>query len=306
MFESRKANNRSSDFGAKVLTFDLEDWFHLIDAGHYSLSSNWDEFESRLEPMVEAILNSLAEHRTNATFFVLGWVAERFPSLIRQIVNAGHSIGCHSHLHKPVTDQTQDEFRSDLIEALAAIEAASGVVPIAYRAPGFSITRENLWAFDVLVEEGIEVDCSIFMGEHAHGGLSGLNLRQPFRLETLAGYCLKCFPLTTLRLPLNKSLCFSGGGYFRLLPFSLIDLWFSRHDYVMTYFHPRDFDAQQPPIHLSPLRSWRTMVGVQSSMPKLNKLLKKHYFENVVDLDQRLDWKGSPLVYASSLLGGRD
>lgn len=301
-YEPDRENLLSPDAEIKVLTFDVEDWFHLIDAGDYSQTAKWDSFESRLEPMMELILDLLADHQVTATFFVLGWVAERYPALMKSLADAGHSIGCHSHLHIPVTQQTEEKFRADLIEAMAAIEGATGIAPKAYRAPGFSITRQSLWAFDILAEEGIEIDCSIFLGSHAHGGLRGLKLNKPFRLETLAGHNLKCLPMTTVRLPFKQNLCFSGGGYFRLLPPALLAYFFTRENYVMTYFHPRDFDGEQPPIELGVFRTWRAMTGVKSSMSKLDNLLGQHIFEDVMGVSGRLDWRNSPEIAAASLI----
>ena len=180
-----------------------------------------------------------------------------------QNCNAGHELASHSSRHQLVYQQTPQEFRLDFRSARYAIEDATGVSVDTYRIPGFSLTQESLWALDILAEEAVKVDCSVFPAVRGHGGLPQFTSDRPCIVKTKQGHALKELPLNT-RSILGNKFVFSGGGYFRLLPYWLLKKLFAESDYVMTYFHPRDFDVNQPMIpNLSSTRRIKSYVGLR-------------------------------------------
>jgi peptidoglycan-N-acetylglucosamine deacetylase len=279
----------------RILTFDIEEWFHLLDHPSTRSERQWNTFPARFEKNLDRIFRILERHNTKATFFVLGWTAEKYPRQIAKIEALGYEVACHSSRHQLVYEQTKEEFLLDLRMAREAISSATGKTVDTYRAPGFSITKSNLWAFDILAEEGFSVDCSIFPARRAHGGLSSMNMNRPFRIETSNGFTLKEFPLNTASF-LGASVVYSGGGYFRLFPTSLLEYLFSKGKYVMTYFHPRDFDEGQPEIpNLSPLRRFKSYYGIANCEEKLDFLLRNFDFTDVKEASESLNWESAPV-----------
>lgn len=277
----------------KILTFDIEDWFHILDHSATATSDQWEAFPSRLETGVGEILELLEESGHQATFFCLGWVAQKYPWVVRSISEAGHEIGTHSHLHKLVYQQTPQEFGEDLRKSKVILEDLIGRKVSCYRAPGFSITSASSWAFELLIENEIEYDCSIFPAPRAHGGIPDAGISGPAKIALQSG-TLKCFPMNAVTL-FGTSFVFSGGGYFRLLPRSYLRYLFAREPYVMTYFHPRDFDPDQPVLSgLSPLRRFKTYVGLRSSQQKLREILGLHSFMSISEAASEIDWSVAP------------
>ena len=206
------------------------------------------------------------------TFFCLGWIAEKHPHIVKRIDEAGHHIGTHSHHHQLAYEQTEEEYRTDLSKSIRTLSDLTGKTVDAYRAPGFSIKESNLWAFDVMAEEGIRFDSSVFPANRAHGGLSQFTTDQPCKVITKRGHELIELPMNTASL-LGKRFVFSGGGYFRLLPEWYLKHLFQSQEYVMTYFHPRDFDADQPMIPgLSPFRKFKSYYGIRNALQKLSNI----------------------------------
>jgi peptidoglycan-N-acetylglucosamine deacetylase len=164
-----------------ILSFDIEEWFHLLEHDAVRHESSWGSFERKLPRMLGRILDLLDETGAKATFFCLGWVAREYPQLIRKIDAAGHEIGSHSDLHTLIFEQSRDEFREELRRSKESLEQAAGKRVRAFRAPGFSLVPSCSWAFDVLVEEGFEVDCSIFPAHRAHGGFPDFGTAKPLR-----------------------------------------------------------------------------------------------------------------------------
>jgi polysaccharide deacetylase family protein (PEP-CTERM system associated) len=272
-----------------ILTFDIEDWFHILDNASTRDISDWTNYSSRCEPVVDRLLSILAERNLKATFFCLGWMAERHPQIIRRIHDLGHEIGTHSYAHQLAYEQTPDQFTQDFKRSLAALEDATGEKVRAYRAPGFSLTSANLWVFDELVMQGIEVDCSVFPAARAHGGFTGYDTDGPALIETRCGQ-LKEFPINVLEI-FGLNLVFSGGGYFRLLPYSMIRVLARRSPYFMTYFHPRDFDADQPLVPgLNTIRRFKSYYGLSSAEGKLMRLLDDFEFIDLRTAVSRVDW----------------
>jgi polysaccharide deacetylase family protein (PEP-CTERM system associated) len=277
-----------------ILTFDVEDWFHILDHWGVEDSGSWAQHPSRVVKNTQRILDVLDEHALKATFFCLGWVAECYPDLIRDILNRGHELGSHSYCHKLAYKQSCKDFQEDLLRSISILEDISGKKITAYRAPGFSVTQENPWVFDVLIEAGIEYDCSIFPARHAHGGFHGMPAT-PFILERDRGE-IKAFPMNTFHVA-GRDVVFSGGGYFRLLNYQIIRQMMLRSDYVMTYFHPRDFDAEQPMIlGLGMARRIKSYIGLKGAMSKLERLLAEFDFLNLTTADGKLMDENIPRI----------
>jgi len=280
-----------------ILTVDVEDWFHILDHASTETEDNWRRFPSRLEEGVNRLLGIFDRYDYKATFFVLGWVARNFPDIVLEIAHHGHEIASHSDMHQLVYKQSPAEFEYDLLQSLEVISKASGKTPKAYRAPGFSITPDCRWAFDILAQNGIELDCSIFPANRAHGGFPGFPTSGPCRIITNKGLELVCFPINLKRI-WGRKFVFSGGGYFRLTPEPLLRHWFKIHPYIMTYFHPRDFDPDQPIVpDLSLIRKFKAYTGLGKSFRKLDKLLSENSFINLAQAMEQINQSELPVVY---------
>ena len=256
-----------------VFSVDVEDWFHLLDDEQAPSADRWTSMESRVRHGTERLLNELADRQITCTFFVLGWVADQHPGLIADIAAAGHEIASHGYSHTLIYTQKPDEFRGDLRRAADAINRAAGVRPKGYRAPGFSIKRQSLWALDVLVEEGFEYDSSVFPAPRAHGGLPGTA-----PLPTVLDNGLVEFPVSTVNLGFMR-FSYLGGGYLRLLP-RLVVLACAEAQVkagipLILYLHPRDVDFDQPRLRLAPHRYFRTYVGLGRCLTKISALLDR-------------------------------
>jgi polysaccharide deacetylase family protein (PEP-CTERM system associated) len=273
----------------KILTFDIEEWFHILDNHSTKTEKEWANYEDRIHQNMDRIFRFLADTNQSATFFCLGWVAEKYPDVIKKIDDLGYEIGTHSHLHQLAYEQTPETYEEDLKRSLGAIENVIGKKVISYRAPGFSITAENLWAFEILHKNGIEIDSSVFPAQRSHGGLPKFGLARPCLLE-YNGITLKEFPINTAKI-LGKEIIYSGGGYFRLFPALMLENWFQNHHYVMTYFHPRDFDAKQPMIkELSLVRKFKSYYGLGGCEDKLVNILRKMPFSDMKTAVAQINW----------------
>lgn len=282
----------------QILTFDIEEWFHLLDHPETRTEKQWLGFESRFESNLERVLAIASDSNVNATFFCLGWIAEKYPKLIAKIAEQGYEIACHSSRHQLVYNQTPAEFRTDLLKSKDQISSATGVEVTAYRIPGFSLTNDSLWAFDILSEEGFAVDCSVFPAARGHGGLPQFKSDKPCLIKTSYGI-LKEFPLNTKQI-LGNSFVFSGGGYFRLFPYFLLAKLFNDSEYTMTYFHPRDFDSNQPVIpNLSYSRRFKCYVGLKGAELKLRKILNEFDFIDVRTAVTRVNWNNVSIIDVS-------
>jgi polysaccharide deacetylase family protein (PEP-CTERM system associated) len=273
----------------KILTFDIEDWFHVLDNAETADPNGWSEFSSRIEIGVDRILQLLSDTGQPATFFCLGWVAVKYPNIIRKIKRNGHHIASHSHTHQLAYNQSQAEFEEDLKLSIDSLQQLVGDKIDTYRAPGFSITANNLWAFESLDMMGIINDCSIFPASRAHGGLSGYSCAVPSKIF-YQGVTMNSLPINTTRI-LGQDIVYSGGGYFRLLPLWYLKKRFNHDQYIMTYFHPRDFDPDQPMIPgLSISRKFKSYVGLRGALGKLERILSSHRFLSVDMAVNEIDW----------------
>ena len=272
-----------------ILTFDIEEWFHLLDNESTKTEQDWQKYESRIVQNMERIFRVLEGTNTKASFFVLGWIAEKYPNVVREICDRGYEIGSHTTFHQLVYNQDRNSFLNDVNRSIKTLEDISGEKIKMFRAPGFSITEKNLWAFEVLHELGIEIDSSVFPASRAHGGFSQYGVAQPSLLN-YNGIQLKEFPINTAST-FNKPLIFSGGGYFRLLPYSAIKYLTNKSDYVMSYFHPRDFDFNQPLIKDLPIhRKFKSYVGLKSAEKKLRRWVSDFEFNDIKTANEIINW----------------
>jgi peptidoglycan-N-acetylglucosamine deacetylase len=277
----------------KILTFDIEEWFHILDNDATKTEAEWEGFESRIHGNMDKIHGMLGDQK--ATFFCLGWVARKFPEVLKEIDRRGHEIATHSDLHQLAYEQNRQTFEQDLERSIKSIEDVIGKKVRAYRAPGFSFMEQNKWVFEILIKNGIEIDASIFPAERSHGGFEQFGHAEPCWID-IDGMRMKEFPINLSSFA-GKNLIFSGGGYFRLFPYPWLDLLTKNSDYVMTYFHPRDFDAEQPMVPgLNFIRKFKSYYGLKGCLPKLDKLIKKHEFIDIRTAEASIDWEKAKVV----------
>lgn len=278
----------------KILTFDIEEWFHLLDIDAAKGEDTWGQFEVRIYDNVERILEILEETNTPATFFIIGWVAKTYPDLIRTIAEK-YEVASHTMAHQLVWQQTPEEFKQDVDKSVKLLEDITGKKVTTFRAPGFSITEKEGWAFEILHELGITTDCSVFPAKHAHGGMPSYSQSVPSIIE-FNGIQIKEFPISVKKIA-NKNIIFSGGGYFRLCPYSLIKAWSKELDYLMTYIHPRDLDPEQPVLPGLPIsRRFKSYVGLNGAEVKFRKYLTDFNFTDIATARSMIDWDKVPVV----------
>lgn len=256
-----------------ALTIDVEDYFQVSAFAPYIRRSEWDDRECRVEANVDRILAMLERRGTRATFFTLGWVAERYPSLVRRIVAQGHELASHGYGHERASDLTPEAFSDDIRRAKAILEDLGGQPVQGYRAPSFSIGERNLWAFDCLAEAGYRYSSSVYPIQHDHYGMPDA---PRFAHEVRPG--LLEIPVTTLRM-MNRNLPSSGGGYFRLLPYAL-SRWMLQQvnsgdgASAIFYFHPWEIDAGQPRVAgIDAKTRFRHYVNIGRMERRLEQLL---------------------------------
>ncbi len=264
-----------------VLSVDVEDYFHPTEVQRVAGPESWESLPSRVECATERVLELLEAAGARATFFVLGWVAERRPALVKRIAAAGHEIGCHSFGHRLVYKMTPGEFRADTLRAKRAIEDACGLSPRLYRAPSFSITRRSWWALEALAECGFEYDSSIYPIRHDRYGIPGFH-RFPCRVETPSGSIIEV-PVATVKLSRRRVAPVGGGAYLRLLPYRYTQAGIRRLNEIerrpaCVYFHPWEMDPEQPRLLRSAVSRWRTYRGLGSMRRKLARLFDEFRF----------------------------
>ena len=278
-----------------VLTFDVEEWFHILDNDSTKSEKEWSKFEDRLEANMDKIFELLERKNQKATFFVLGWVARKYPQVLKKIDDMGFEIATHSDKHQLVYEQSKDEFKNDLERSIKSIEDVIDKKVRIYRAPGFSLKAENIWVFEELIEQGIEIDCSVFPAKRAHGGFESYGYSKPSIIKT-GDISLKEFPMNFFEFN-SKKIVFSGGGYFRLLPYWMIEKMMLRTDYVMTYFHPHDFDKDKPTIaELSLLRKYKSKIGAGSAFEKLERLITDFDFIDINEANNSINWEDTKII----------
>ncbi len=276
-----------------ILSFDIEEWFHILDKSDSNDKAAWKSFPSRIDNNVNRILNILDEYELKATFFCLGWIGEKYPDVIKAISNHGHEIGTHSYDHKLVYQQTPIDFNNDLKLSIDVLSNLIGKEITSYRAPGFSITKNEKWAFEAMIENNIKIDTSIFPAKRAHGGFEEFESCEPSIIKTNSGE-IKVFPMNTHSL-FGFNFVYSGGGYFRFIPYKIIKGLTKKSDYVMTYFHPRDFDDSQPMVpNLSVFRKFKSYYGLKGAEKKLRSYLDDFDFVSLGQADKEIRWESAP------------
>ncbi|MCY7305019.1 MAG: DUF3473 domain-containing protein [Rhodoferax sp.] len=257
-----------------AMTVDVEDYFQVSAFAPHIDRASWDRRECRVERNVARILDMLAAQNSKATFFTLGWIAQRYPALVRSIVDAGHELASHGYGHERASDLTEAAFLEDVQSAKRLLEDISGVEVKGYRAPSFSIGEGNLWAFDCLLRAGYRYSSSVYPIRHDHYGMPD-SPRHAYHVRP----GLLEVPITTLRV-LNRNFPSSGGGYFRLLPYPLSRWMLSRVNSTegqsgIFYFHPWEIDAQQPRIAgIGSKTRFRHYVNIGRMERRLQQLLK--------------------------------
>lgn len=265
--------NRMSFTRTNALTVDVEDYFQVSALAPHIDRQSWDTRPCRVERNVQRLLELFAQHNAQATFFTLGWIAERYPGLVRDIVAQGHELASHGYSHLRATEQSRSQFDADVRRAKALLESIGGCAVRGYRAPSFSIDHSNDWAFDVLVEAGYSYSSSVYPVRHDHYGMPNA---PRFAYRSRPG--LLEVPLSTTQW-LGRNLPASGGGYFRLAPYSL-SRWALRrvntidNQPAIFYLHPWEIDPDQPRVPGTSLKTrFRHYLNLRKTEHRLGRLL---------------------------------
>jgi polysaccharide deacetylase family protein (PEP-CTERM system associated) len=273
-----------------ILTFDIEEWFHILNNVSTKTEREWVNYESRIHANMDKILGLLDKHKVKATFFCLGWIAKKYPDIIKKLNDCNYEIGTHTMMHQLIYDQTRKEFSDDLDRSIKTLEDITGKKVKYFRAPGFSLREDTKWAFDFLINHGIEIDSSLISASHGHGGFHGYGKAVPAIIQ-YGGSQIKELPVNDTTF-LGIPTLYSGGGYFRLFPYGLIKSWTKKSDYVMVYMHPRDFDYEQPVIPSLPvLRKFKSYVGLSKSFEKFEKYITDFDFIDIAEADALIPWE---------------
>jgi polysaccharide deacetylase family protein (PEP-CTERM system associated) len=259
---------------ANALTIDVEDYFQVSALAPHFDRSEWHRIPCRVERNIDIVLALLAESGSKATFFTLGWIAERYPRLVTRIVAEGHELASHGYGHHRATDQHRAEFSDDICRAKSLLEDVSGVEVKGYRAPSFSVGKRNPWAFDCIAEAGYRYSSSVYPIRHDHYGMPDAP-----RFSYQSRDRLLEIPVTTARL-LNRNWPAGGGGYFRLMPYALSRSLIRRVNEAegrsaVFYFHPWELDPGQPRVSGTSLKTrFRHYLNLHRTEPRLRSLLR--------------------------------
>lgn len=288
-----------------ALTVDLEDYYHVSAFNTTIAEEQWGAQEDRVERNTDLLLERFGVAGHKATFFTLGWVAEKHPHLIRRIAQQGHEIACHSLRHRTVYEMSRDEFREDTRRAKELLEDAGGVTVHGYRAPSFSVTEKSLWALEVLAELGFRYDSSVFPVRHPNYGMPTIS-RSPFVVNTGAGPIVE-FPMPTLEFA-GRRCPLAGGAYFRLLPY-----WYTRWGIrylntiedrpVCVYLHPWEIDPEQPVLHGKLTARLRHRFGLGGFASKLRRLLDNFEFCPLRALVEEVEKRGIAQFLSAEIRG---
>lgn len=288
-----------------ILTFDIEEWY--LNQQRNGPADKYAEYDR----YVDAILNKLDERQLKATFFCVGEMGKTFPEVIRKIQSCGHEIGCHSNTHTWLNKMTEAECREDTHRAIDSLEQCIGEKVKSYRAPAFSIGENNKWAFEVLAENGIERDASIFPAARDFGGFPKFSQKEPCIVE-YNGVRIKEFPVCMTKV-LGKEMAYSGGGYFRFFPLSFVKKEMVKSKYAMCYFHIGDLVPESAKVKSKEeyeayykekgtlkaryLRYMKANLGKKNAFDKMMRLIDAVEFVGLEKANQDIDWKGVPIVH---------
>lgn len=283
------ALKRTSGTTPDVFTIDVEDWFHILEVNGSADAIAWDTLESRIERNLRTLLDLLGQFGIKATCFTLGWVADRFPELLREAADEGHEIASHGYGHQVLSALSPAEFRDDIGRAKKAIENATGRPVFGYRAPGFSITSRTPWAIEELAAAGYTFDSSVFPAIHGHGGIPDAP-RYPYVQETPSGSLVE-FPISVVDTPFGAQ-CFFGGGYLRLAPLWIIEAMANRvragRRGVIWYIHPREIDPGHPRLSMPLKRRFKSYFNLHSTTYKLKAILAGGSFTTFSELARQM------------------
>jgi polysaccharide deacetylase family protein (PEP-CTERM system associated) len=259
-----------------IFSVDVEDWFHILDLPATPPLAQWDSLPSLVEQNFRKLLEIFAEQDVLVTCFFLGWVAEKFPHLVKEAAQRGHEIASHGYSHRLVYEMTPQEFFEEAVRSKRLLEDLAGKAVLGYRSSGFSVTERTPWFFDALMEAGYRYDSSVFPAPREHGGLAGARLA-PYRVGNDRGSLLE-FPLTVRKI-FGKPVCFFGGGYLRLFPYFLIRRMTSRvleeGRPVIFYVHPREIDPRHPRLPMGAVRRFKSYVNLQTTASKVRRLISR-------------------------------
>ena len=276
-----------------ALSIDVEDWFQVLNMAHVVDRASWESHELRCGDSTRRFLDLLDSHGAKATFFFLGWIAERLPDLVQDVASAGHEVGSHGYDHRLLTDLGEEGFKADIAKSGAILRDITGVAPRAFRACTWSITRRTPWALPALAEAGFTLDSSIYPIRHPDYGVRGAPA-SPYRIRTPQG-TLTEFPPLTLSV-LGRRFPVGGGGYLRLFPSRLLRMGLRQQESQgwpgCLYLHPWELDPEQPRQDLGGLRGFRHYVNLRRTATKLSGLLKAHQFvglsQALAEVEERL------------------
>ena len=282
-----------------ILSFDIEEWYieKKFSGGRQERYQEFDRY-------LRLILDTLDKIDTKATFFCLGKIATDFPEVIRAISEKGHEIGCHSNEHLWLTKMSPEQLKKDTHDAISALEDVCGKKVVSYRSPAFSIGQNNKWAFEILAEEGIERDASIFPAQRDFGGFASFPTDNPTKIS-YNGIVLKEFPICLTKL-MGKEIAYSGGGYFRFFPLKFIQNRIDKSQYIMTYFHigdllhnnggimsRKDYETyfKEPGTLQNRLTRYiKSNLGTKGAFDKMSKLIENNNFISLEKADTLINW----------------
>jgi polysaccharide deacetylase family protein (PEP-CTERM system associated) len=270
-----------------IMSVDVEEWFHIPEGNDNILCfEQWDKATQRIQYVLPRILDIFEKNQVNATFFFLGWIAEKYPFLVEETLRRGHEIASHGYSHKLIYNQTPEQFKTDINKSKNILENITGKALKGFRAPGFSITPETKWAFDILSEIGIEHDSSIFPGKRFYGYYNEFG-KEPAIIKTAISNIIE-FPQSIVDFGIFRFSCF-GGGYFRLFPEFVFRMMAKTIDRsgrpLIMYIHPRDMDIDQPRLKFPLLKNLRHYINISKTADKLSNItmsIKFTSFENVL------------------------
>jgi len=272
-----------------AMSVDVEDYLHVAAFSEAIKREKWDDYESRVCKNTHKLLDIFDSRKIKSTFFVLGWVAERHPALVREIAQRGHEVASHGYSHQLIYQQTPEEFKQETLRSKQILEDQIQTSVLGYRAASYSITKKSLWALDILAESGFVYDSSIFPTRHDRYGIPDAET-SPHTLITPNGSELVEFPITTKKIA-NYNLPASGGGYFRLYPYfltkSILNSIISKEKRpFIFYLHPWEVDPEQPRIEASRLSKFRHYNNLTKCESRLEKLIRDFKFSTVKDVLQ--------------------
>ncbi|HVB55749.1 MAG TPA: XrtA system polysaccharide deacetylase [Candidatus Acidoferrales bacterium] len=277
-----------------IFSIDVEDWFHILDLPSTPELSQWEGLPSRVEKNFLKLLDLLDEGGAQATCFFLGWVADKFPGLLREAARRGHEIASHSYSHRLVYQMSPQDFYDDAVRSKKTLEDIGGRAVLGYRASGFSVTEKTPWFFDKLVEAGYRYDSSVFPAPRGHGGMQDGCL-SPYRVDSSLGRLIE-FPVSVERI-LGRPVCFFGGGYLRVFPYWIIrnmtNQVLRRGRPVIFYVHPREIDPNHPRLPMTSARRFKSYVNLRTTEQKIRHLISEYPMSSFESfLTKNRDWFG--------------